>query len=201
MARPNLNRPSNATSPPSTCYDSRAMTRPFAAIMLATCGLASSAWAQASKQVDGLVVVAGPGPTVQSTYPASGGSVPAGVMILKIVFDQPMTPDAWAYGPSADGEFPRCLANPRLLSDARTYVLLCNVAPKRTFAVEINATPRFASAYDRTAKPYTLRFTTTDSGTFDLHDALLQAGLADTDEPIMTWRDDGHGVSQTAPPP
>ncbi|HTX47826.1 MAG TPA: hypothetical protein VME40_00425 [Caulobacteraceae bacterium] len=176
------------------------MTRPLAALLVAaSCLAASGAWAQANK-VAGLVVMAGPGPTVQSTYPASGGSVPAGVMILKIVFDQPMAPDAWAYGPSAEGDFPKCLADPRLLGDQRTYVLLCNVAPKRTFAVEINSTPRFASAYGRSAKPFTLKFSTTDPGTFDLHDALLQAGLTDTDDPIMTWRDEGHGVSQTPPP-
>ncbi len=179
------------------------MTRLLAAFMLiAPCCLAApAARAQATKSVEGLVVVAGPGPTVQSSYPISGGSVPAGVMILKIVFDQPMTPDAWAYGPSADGDFPKCLADPRLLGDQRTYVLLCSVAANRTFAVEINFAPRFASAYGRSAKPFTLKFSTTDAITRDLHNALLQAGLADTDEPIMTWRDDGQGVSQTAPPP
>jgi hypothetical protein len=169
-------------------------------MLIAACCLAAPAARAQATKVDGLVVVAGPGPTVQSTYPASGGSVPAGVMILKIVFDQPMTSDAWAYGPSADGDFPRCLAHPRLLSDQRTYVLLCNVAANRTFAVEINPAPRFASAYGRSAKPFTLTFSTTDADTFDLHNALLQAGLADTDAPIMTWSDDGHGVSQTAPP-
>jgi hypothetical protein len=34
-----------------------------------------------------------------------------------------------------------------------------------------------------------------------LHDALSQAGLDDTDDPIMTWGDPGQGVSQTAAPP
>lgn len=178
------------------------MTRLLAAstLVAASCIAAHAASAEATK-VDGLVVVGGPGPTVQSTYPAAGGSVPAGVMILKIVFDQPMAPDAWAYGPSTDGDFPKCLADPRLLSDQRTYVLLCNVAPNRPFAVEINSTPRFASAYGRSAKPYTLKFSTTEAGTFDLHDALAQAGLSDTDDPIMTWRDKGQGVSETPPPP
>jgi hypothetical protein len=169
-------------------------------LLTLSCLAAPAVRAQANK-VDGLVVVAGPGPTVQSTYPASGGSVPAGVMILKIVFDQPMAPDAWAFGPSADGDFPKCLARPRLLSDQRSYALLCNVAPNRTFAVQINPAPGFASAYGRSAKPFTLTFSTTDADTFDLHDALLQAGLTDTDAPIMTWSDDGHGVSQTAPAP
>jgi len=180
------------------------MTRPLIApVLIALCCLAAlAARAQTPKEVQGLVVVPGPGPTVKSTYPNAAGSVPAGTVILKIVFDQPMTPDAWAYGRSADGDFPDCLAEPRLLNDQRTFVLLCSVAlPNRTYAVEINLAPRFASAYGRSAKPYTLKFSTNDAITRGLHDALLQAGLDDTDDPIMTWRDPGQGVSQTAPPP
>jgi len=177
--------------------------RLIAPVLIALCCLAAlAARAQTPKEVQGLVVVPGPGPTVKSTYPNAAGSVPAGTVILKIVFDQPMTPDAWAYGRSADGDFPDCLAEPRLLNDQRTFVLLCSVAlPNRTYAVEINLAPRFASAYGRSAKPYTLKFSTNDAITRGLHDALLQAGLDDTDDPIMTWRDPGQGVSQTAPPP
>ncbi|HUO12624.1 MAG TPA: hypothetical protein VMU37_07700 [Caulobacteraceae bacterium] len=175
--------------------------RPLAPIVLAAaCFVASAASAQPPHPVEGLDVVAGPGPVVRSTYPAAGSSVPGGELILKVTFDQAMTPDAWAYGPSPDGDFPKCLANPRLLADQRTYVLLCNVAPGRPYAVEINPAPRFASAAGRSAQPFTLKFSTTDDETFVLHDALAQAGLDDTDSPIMTWRDDGKGVSQTAPP-
>ena len=65
--------------------------------------------------------------------------MPAGVMILKITFTQAMAADAWAYGHSVDGDFPDCLADPRLLGDQRTYVLLCTVAPHRGYAVQINA--------------------------------------------------------------
>jgi hypothetical protein len=177
------------------------MTRPLAAALLIAALAAGSAGAQPANEVHGLVVVAGPGPTVTSTYPAAGDSVPAGVMILKITFDQAMTPDAWAYAASPEGEFPHCLADPRLLADARTYVLLCTVLPNRGYAVEINDAPRFASATGRSARSYTLKFSTTDSVTRGLHDALSQAGLVDTDDPIMTWRDPGQGVSQTPPPP
>ena len=180
------------------------MTRPLAAAVLIALGClaASAAGAQTPKEVQGLVVETGPGPTVQSTYPKAGDVVPAGTVILKIVFDQPMTPDAWAYGRSAEGDFPNCLAQPRLLSDQRTFVLLCSVdLANRTYAVEINLTRRFTSANGRSAKPYTLKFTTNDEITRGLHDALLQAGLDDTDDPIMTWRDPGLGVSQTEPPP
>jgi hypothetical protein len=179
------------------------MMRSLATVVLVSgcCLAAPAAKTQPVKQVEGVVVVAGPGPTVQSTYPASGGSVPAGAVIVKIVFDQPMAPDAWAYGPSAEGDFPKCLANPRLLNDQRTYALLCSLPPNRTFALVINGTPRFESAYGRSAKPFTLKFATTDADTPSVHDALLQAGLTDGDQPIMTWHDEGRGVSQSATPP
>jgi hypothetical protein len=177
--------------------------RPLLPVVLigVCCLAAAAARALAPKQVSGLTIAGGPGPTVQSTYPVSGGSVPAGAVILKIVFDQPMTPDAWAYGPSAEGDFPKCLGNPRLLNDQRTFALLCSLAPNRTFALVINAAPRFASAYGRSAKSYTLKFASTDADTPGVHDALLQAGLTDSDEPIVTWHDPGRGVSQTPTPP
>jgi hypothetical protein len=178
------------------------MARLFAApALVAACGLALAAQAQAPHQVEGVEVVPGPGPIVRSTYPAPGATVPSGTLILTIVFDQPMAPGAWAYGPSAEGDFPTCLAEPRLLNDERTYVLLCSVESARKYAVDINPAPRFASAYGRSAKTYTLMFSTSDAITRGLHDALLQAGLDDTDDPIMTWRDPGEGVSQSPPPP
>jgi hypothetical protein len=172
-------------------------------VLIALCCVAAfAASAQTPKKVEELVVVPGPGPAVQSTYPKAGDSVAAGTVILKIVFNQPMAPDAWAYGRSADGDFPDCLAEPRLLDDQRTFVLLCSLdLPNRTYALEINLAPRFASAEGRSAKPYTLKFSTNDEITRGLHAALLQAGLGDADDPIMTWRDPGQGVSQTAPPP
>src|SRR5580698_2436797 len=106
------------------------MTRSLAApVLIAACCLAAlAARAQTPHEVQGLIVVPGPGPTVRSTYPSVGETVPSGVVILKIVFDQPMTPDAWAYGRSVDGDFPDCLADPRLLADQRTYVLLCTLS-------------------------------------------------------------------------
>ncbi len=174
-----------------------------ASLLIATCGLAAfTARAQAPNEVQGVVVPAGPAPAVQSTYPKAGDSVPGGTVILKITFDQPMTADAWAYGKSADGDFPDCLEKPRLLNDQRTFVLLCNLEQQnRAYAVVINPAPRFASDNGRSAQPYTLKFTTNDDITRGLHDALQQAGLDDSDDPIMTWTDPGKGVSQTPAAP
>jgi hypothetical protein len=175
---------------------------PTASALALICALAASAaGAEATHEVQGLTVVPGPGPAVKSTYPEAGASVPGGTVVLKLVFDQPMTPDAWAYGRSVDGDTPDCLSKPRLLADQRTFVLLCTVAGNHAYAVDINAAPRFASAAGRSAQPYTLKFSTTNDMTRALHDALSQAGLDDTDDPIMTWGDPGQGVSQTAAPP
>jgi hypothetical protein len=184
-------------------YGVAAMTRASVIpVVLALCSLAAlPAAAETPKVVQELVVVPGPGPTIVATYPKPQQVVPSGTVVLKIVFNQPMTPDAWAYAKSAEGDFPDCLAQPRLLPDARTFVLLCNLAQaNRTYAVEINLAPRFVSADGRTAKPYTLTFSTNDDITRGLHDALAQAGLDDAADPIMSWRDPGQGVSQTPPP-
>jgi hypothetical protein len=150
--------------------------------------------------VSPVVVPGGPPPQVKATYPAQGAAVPDGVMILKVTFDVPMTPDAWAYGKDGDAAFPQCLARPRLLNDQRTFVLLCTVEPGAAYAVAINAAPRFANASGRSAAPYVLKFTTTDVDTRDLPTALSQAGLTEQDDPIMNWRDDGKGISQTPEP-
>ena len=49
------------------------MTRPLAALMLiaAGCVAAPAARSQATNRIEGVVVVAGPGPTVQSGYPSA----------------------------------------------------------------------------------------------------------------------------------
>jgi hypothetical protein len=151
-------------------------------------------------RVGEVVVVGGPGPKVVSSYPADGSEVPAGTLVLKIVFNQPMTPDGWSYGRSETGAFPHCLARPRLLNDQHTFVLLCSVAPHQAYALQVNAPTDFRSEQGRSAKPTELRFSTTDTGPRDIHDALLQAGLTDVDDPVMTWHDDGKGVGASAPP-
>ncbi len=190
-------------SPRADVLWASSMMRSLAASLLiaACCLVALDARAEGTKEVEGLLVVPGPGPSVQSTYPAAKATAPYGVIILKIVFDQPMTPDAWAYGRAPGGDFPDCLEDPRLLSDKRTFVLLCNVAANRTYAIQINPAPRFASLNGRSARPYTLTFSTSGVITRALHDALQQAGLTDNDDPVMTWRDKGQGVSETAAAP
>ena len=142
----------------------------------------------------------GPAPKVVASFPAEGGVVAAGVLMLKITFDQPMKPDAWSYGHADQGAFPNCLARPRLLADGRSFVLMCDTAPHMDYAIAINAATDFASDKGRAAHGTVLRFSTSDEGVFNVHDALIQAGLTDADEPVMQWRDSGAGVSQSPPP-
>lgn len=174
--------------------------------VLALTAASSSAWSQApaapakGNEVEGLVVPGGPSPNITATYPTADAAAPPGVIVLKVTFDQPMAPGSWDYGQSAGAAFPHCLARPRLLKDKKSFALLCTVDPKQAYALEINAAPRFASDAGRLAKPYVMRFTTTEAETRDLHTALDLAGLKDEDAPIMDWNDTGKGVSQSAPP-
>jgi hypothetical protein len=157
----------------------------------------------APSKPDELVIIATPSvdPKVVSTFPAEGGKAPGGVVVLKIVFDQPMVPEAWSFAQTAEGAFPHCLKTPRLLGDKRSFALLCSVAPNLAYAVQINAAPDFVSARGRSAKPFLLRFTTTDDTVYDMHAALKQAGLTDADEPIMTWNAQPGEVSSAPPKP
>ena len=149
--------------------------------------------------VQDVVVVAPKNPKVVATFPADGSSIPSGTAVIKIVFDQPMTPEAWSYGRASTGVLPDCLARPRLLPDKRTFVLLCSLAAQQAFALEINGAPGFVSAAYRSVPPFQMRFTTTDASTLSLHDALQQAGLTDADDPIMDWTG-ASGVSSAQPP-
>jgi hypothetical protein len=145
--------------------------------------------------VSELVVVGGAAPKVSATFPADKTEVPGGILVVKVVFDQPMTANAWSFGPLDGSLFPHCLAQPRLLADHRTSVLLCSVAAHQSYVMRINPTPGFVADGGRAAQPFTLTFTTSDVAVRSLHDALDQAGLKDADEPIMQWNDDGKGVS------
>jgi hypothetical protein len=150
--------------------------------------------------VSGVEVYGGPPPNVVARYPADGGSAPAGVIVLKVVFDQTMAPKAWAYGPVDGVAFPKCLQQPRLLADARTYALLCTVAPNQAYALAINPSPAFANAHGRSVRPIAWRFSTSGEVTRNMQSALVQAGLNAADEPLMNSHDPGRGVSRSPDP-
>ncbi len=78
-------------------------------------------------------------PKLVSTYPAEGETVAPGVLILKVSFDQQMSPSAWNYAPAPGAEPMDCVKTPRLLGDQRTFVLLCRVLADKTYGVTFNA--------------------------------------------------------------
>jgi hypothetical protein len=149
--------------------------------------------------VSELVVDGGPPPKVTASYPAQGAQAPGGVLVIKLVFDRAMAADSWSYSPVEGQAFPSCLAKPRLLGDGRTFALLCTVAADKSYALDINLSPAFASAGGRMARASRLAFTTGGTSVWAMHEALEQAGLTDADEPVMTWRDPGKGVSRSPP--
>jgi hypothetical protein len=151
--------------------------------------------------VSGVVIDSGPAPKLASSFPANGSTVPAGVLVLKIVFNQAMTADGWSYQKAADAAFPDCLGRPRMLADKRTFVLLCTVAPGTAYGIEINAATGFQNANGLSAQSGAVHFTTGDPGVFYMSDALTQAGLAASDGPIMRWPDPDTGKTALAGQP
>ena len=154
----------------------------------------------ATPTVSDVIVVAPNNPKVVSSYPAEGATVASGTMVLKLVFDQKMTPEAWSYGPIPVAVFPNCLARPRLLTDGRTVVLLCSLPAGKAYGLQVNGAPGFVSDIGRAADPFVLHFTTSNDHVVDMDEALTQAGLKPWDNPIMDWTGKA-GVSNQPPPP
>jgi hypothetical protein len=143
---------------------------------------------QGSTPLEGVVVaISKTPPTVASTYPAAGSSVDPGVLVLKVTFDQRMDPQAWRYA-KGGGDYPDCLAKPRLLADAKTFVLLCTTTSSRTYSVRFNEdgeTTGFTGEGHRAATPFELTFTTMKGRPVStLPDALIKAGLHDDEGPV-----------------
>jgi len=132
------------------------------------------------------VTVVAPKPVkVVGVYPADGSSIPGGTVIIRISFDQNMAADAWSYTRSDRGRFPNCLAQPRLLPDKRSFVLLCSLDLNTAYAFDINASPTFETLSGRKAPAYPVSFKTSGDINIGLHQALNSAGLQDADDPIM----------------
>jgi hypothetical protein len=139
-------------------------------------------------------------PKVVATWPAGGETITPGVLVLKVVFDQQMTPRDFAYGLGTDGDKLSCLKTPRLLNDNKTFVLLCTTLPGKTYAIALNpgapGGPAFSNLAENRAEPSTLTFTTgTGEPVTKLRDAIKAAGLGGLDMPVEEAPD----ISKTAP--
>ena len=143
-------------------------------------------------------------PVVKATYPMQGATVAGGTLVLKVVFDQEMSPEGWSYAKAAGADFPACLPRPRLLPDGRTFVLLCSTVRGRTYAVGLNAEPAdgFADPSRRFAKRYDLQFSTAPDGELvrPVSEALAAAALTPADSPIESWRGQAGAASVARAP-
>jgi hypothetical protein len=139
-------------------------------------------------------------PKVVATWPAGGETITPGVLVLKVVFDQQMTPRDFAYALGTGGERLDCLKTPRLLNDNKTFVLLCTTLPGKTYAVALNPDapggPAFSNLAENRAEPSALSFTTgTGEPVTKLRDAIKAAGLGGLDMPV----EEAPETARTAP--
>ncbi|MBI1197089.1 MAG: hypothetical protein GC203_04425 [Phenylobacterium sp.] len=166
---------------------------PFSAwLLFASLAAAADPPAQ-PHEVQGVVVapVTEP-PRLVGSFPAAGQAVAPGVLVLKLTFDQKMLETGFDLAPAAGGDAPDCLKTPRLLNDAKTFVLLCTTKPGHSYSIALNAAPApdrgFANIGHTRAAPATLAFTTTSADPVrKLEDAMKTASLDPRmDNPIET---------------
>jgi hypothetical protein len=127
-------------------------------------------------------------PKVVSSYPADGGSVSPGVLVLKLTFDQRMLKTGFDLAPVAGAEPPPCLKTPRLLDDGRTFVLLCTLLPGRSYALALNSAGAggFTNVAERRATTHALAFTTTAGEPVrSLEEAMKLESLTNLDVPVQ----------------
>ncbi|WP_369060634.1 hypothetical protein ABOZ73_03140 [Caulobacter sp. 73W] len=187
------------------------------ALILAALAIAAPAAAQdAPTDVSPVTVMpAGDPPKLAGSYPAEGAEVVAGLLALKLTFDQPMDPKGWRIAQATpdmaphDGAQPAaapldCLGVPRLLKDEKSFVVLCRTLPGRRYVVALNApisqqggadpvspdgTPTaFANLGGRSAQPAILAFGTRPRGddpVRTLKAAMSNAGLSEIDSPVV----------------
>lgn len=127
-------------------------------------------------------------PKLVSTYPAQDQTVAPGLLILKAVFDQQMSPSAWNYAPAPGAEPLECVKTPRLLTDQKTFVVICRVLAGRTYGVTFNAQRPggFANLGENPAQTATLTFKVeNDSPVTTLRRAMELAGLQADQTPVQ----------------
>lgn len=150
---------------------------------------ASAAQAQDANQVSPVLILPPTNPPkMVSTYPAEGQTVAPGVLILKVAFDQQMSPSAWNYAPAPDVTPMDCVKTPRLLSDQKTFVLLCRVLGNRDYGVTFNAQRAggFANLGDNPAETAGLTFKVgADAPVTTLRRAMDAAGLQADQMPVQ----------------
>lgn len=127
-------------------------------------------------------------PKLVSTYPAQDQTVAPGILILKAAFDQQMSPSAWNYAPAPGAEPMDCVKTPRLLSDQKTFVLICRVLAGRAYGVTFNAQRPggFANLGENPAETASLTFKVENAAPVTtLRRAMELAGLRADQTPVQ----------------
>lgn len=128
-------------------------------------------------------------PKIVASWPAAGQVIAPGALVMSITFDHKMEAEGFAFSAAGQGQMPNCLKTPRLLSDEKTFVLLCTTAPDQSYAIAFNAAAKggFKSVAGAAAVPAELAFSTNhDDGPRDIDSALKLAKLTADDVPIAT---------------
>jgi hypothetical protein len=127
-------------------------------------------------------------PKVAATFPTAGQAITAGILVVTVTFDERMG-GGYDYAPGAGGEMPDCLKTPRLLADGKTFALLCNTLPGKSYSVTLNSggSGGFANTSEARAEPVTLTFSTTTGGepVRSLEEAMKAASLTGVDMPVQ----------------
>jgi hypothetical protein len=99
-----------------------------------------------------------PPPKLVSTFPAKGGKVRPGVLVLRLTFDRPMTCagvlDSEGYRPNP---CPAPLTEPMISHDRRTFLTVCMTEANYRYGIRLR---RFESLAGRPAPPSKLEFET-----------------------------------------
>jgi DNA-binding CsgD family transcriptional regulator len=99
-------------------------------------------------------------PRVVSTYPTAGAKVPAGAILIKVTFDQPMRDSASFVIARDRAGFPECAPRPKQSKDGRTFTLACTLKAGKDYWIGFNNQrfQNFASTTGVPATPATLWF-------------------------------------------
>jgi hypothetical protein len=106
-----------------------------------------------------------PAPKLVSTFPAKGGVVRPGILVLRLTFDLPMTCEGLLDGhPDLLNPCPQPLHDPLLSFDRRTFLTVCQVKKSSHYGLWLNHSiyHRFTGLAGRSSQASELVFDTSD---------------------------------------
>lgn len=77
-------------------------------------------------------------PRVVDVHPAMNAEAPAGKIVIKVTFDQPMRPGGYSFIARDRATYPNCARTPTQSKDGRTFALDCTVEAGKTYWIGFN---------------------------------------------------------------